>query len=66
MLYGDNLEIIFNLNDYFFLMEFMYVFYKIKLFKNKKRYVGRGFKYVIDNVIVKYGCNGVFKVIIFL
>lgn len=53
MLYGDDLEIIFNLNDYFFLLEFNYVFYKIKLFKKKKRYVGKGFKYVKDNVILK-------------
>lgn len=66
VLYGDDSEIIFNLNDYFSLPELNHALYKIKSLKKKKRYVGKGLKHVKDNVISKQGRNGVPKVIILL
>lgn len=54
------------MNDCFSYIDFYKVIFKIYLFNKKKCYVGKGLKYVKDEVFIKYGCNGVFKVIIFL
>lgn len=66
VLYGDDSETIFNLNDYFSLTELNYALPKIKSPKKKKRYVGKGLKHVKDNVIAKHGRSGVPKVVILL
>lgn len=66
VLYGDDSETIFNLNDYFSLTELNYALSKIKSPKKKKRYVGKGLKHVKDNVIAKHGRSGVPKVVILL
>lgn len=66
VLYGDDSELIFNLNDYFSLTDLNHALSKIKLPKKKKRYVGKGLKYVKDNVFAKHGRSGVPKVIILL
>ena len=66
VLYGDDSDTIFNLNDYFSLTELNYALLKIKSPKRKKRYVGKGLKQVKDNVIAKHGRSGVPKVIILL
>ena len=66
VLYGDDSDTIFNLNDYFSLTEFNYALFKIKSTKKKKRYVGKGLRQVKDNVIAKHGRSGVPKVIILL
>ncbi|XP_078342465.1 uncharacterized protein LOC144628269 isoform X2 [Oculina patagonica] len=66
VLYGDNSETIFNLNDYFSLTDLNYALSKTKLPKKKKRYVGKGLKHVKDEVFAKHGRNGVPKVLILL
>jgi len=66
VLYGDESETVFNLNDYFSLTELNYALSKIRSPKKKKRYVGKGLKHVKDNVFAKDGRSGVPKVIILL
>lgn len=66
VLYGDNSETIFNLNDYFSHTDLNHALSKIKLPKKKKKYVGKGLKHVKDEVFAKHGRNGVPKVIILL
>lgn len=66
VLYGDDTETIFNLNDFFSLTELNYALFKIKLPRKKKRYVGKGLKHVKDNVFAKHGRSGVPKVVILL
>ena len=66
VLYGDDSETIFNLNDYFSLTELNYALSKIKSPEKKKRYVGEGLEHVKDDVLAKRGRRGVPKVIILL
>ena len=66
VLYGDDSQIIFNLNDYFSLKDLAKVLSKIRLPKKKKRNIGKGLKYVKDMVFAKYGRDGVPKVAILL
>lgn len=66
VLYGDNSETIFNLNDHFSQTDLNHALSKIKLPKKKKRFVGKGLKHVQDDVFEKHGRSGVPKVIILL
>lgn len=66
VLYGDDSETIFNLNDYFSLTDLNKALSKIKLRKKRKRYIGKGLKHVKDDVLAKHGRSGVPKVIILL
>lgn len=66
VLYGDDCETIFNLNDYFSLTDLNKSLSKIKLRKKKKRYVGKGLKHVKDEIFGKHGRSGVPKIIILL
>ena len=66
VLYGDNSETVFNLDDYFSLTDLNHALSKIKLLKKKKAYVGKGLQHVKDEVFTKHDRNGVPKVIILL
>lgn len=66
VLYGDDSQIVLNLNYHFSYTDLYKVISKIYLLNKKKRYVGKGLKYVKDEVFAKYGRNGVPKVIILL
>lgn len=66
VLYGDNSETIFNLNDHLSQTDLNHALSRIKLPKKKKRYVGKGLKHVQDDVFGKHGRSGVSKVIILL
>ena len=70
VVYGDDSEIMFNLNDYFSLTDLNYALSKIKSpkkkKKEKKRNVGKCLRLVKNNVFEKHGRSDVPKVIILL